>query len=263
MARGYVVVFLMATSFVSNAEAACPNPIPDSIDGATLRECMREFQTTIANPPNVDTSGLAAALDDAKREIKSLEEKIAKLEGRPVSLSENQVREIAAESAVPSRIVVASISKCGDLPGSWSPYEHGYGRFIVGAGKPTEKQYQTSDYPYWYPAHLAKSNENRKKLSVYEAETPGGEEMHTLTIAEMPLHDHAAKIEIDSSTNEWRQDDNRTEYPMLGAFSDAGGNVHGIRDNPHSHDISIETAGSSNYHNNMPPFIALHFCTKD
>ncbi|WP_029066179.1 hypothetical protein [Labrenzia sp. DG1229] len=185
-------------------------------------------------------------------------------------LSESQVKSLInaalqAQSetvhSIPSDAVVAFARECPEEEG-WFEYEHGYGRIIVGAGKPNAKQYQTSSYPFWQPSHLPSSTDNRKKLTTYEPEEAGGEEAVTLSVGQMPSHDHWPEFRSEKVQGLWvtypkpgdGEEDydfgrggDRTKYTLAAVEPKSEG---GINDETQSH-------------NNMPPYVALYFCKKD
>ncbi|MDE0330486.1 MAG: hypothetical protein OXL41_01330 [Nitrospinae bacterium] len=75
----------------------------------------------------------------------------------------------------------------------------------------------------------------------------GGEAAHRLTIEEMPEHNHGPGkylVKVDG-------------HDTVHAKTDASRGEINIR-----HGVEIGTAGGGQPHNNMPPYIALHFCQK-
>ena len=75
----------------------------------------------------------------------------------------------------------------------------------------------------------------------------GGAETHTLTVGEMPAHDHGGSTgESDSA---------------LPGSTNSGALGHAIADNgPHSHTIPSQGGGSA--HNNMQPFLVIRYLIK-
>ncbi len=116
-------------------------------------------------------------------------------------------------------------------PVGWTPFDEGKGRFLVGAGTPNAE----SEYRYW---NLEGTTDDRV-LTTYLMGEFGGEEKHVLTVAEMPPHEHHAKIWFP------REDDVDGNYPI--ARQDHRDGTTGVR-------------GGGEPHNNVPPFIALSFC---
>lgn len=72
-------------------------------------------------------------------------------------------------------------------------------------------------------------------LTSYLRGDHGGEETHTLSLAEMPTHEHV-RVTVGN-------DNAGGDYPILRPGSPAS---HGL--------------GGGESHNNMPPYVALDFC---
>jgi hypothetical protein len=74
----------------------------------------------------------------------------------------------------------------------------------------------------------------------------GGAETHTLTIAETPAHSH-------------------THTMRMGKFGSSGGKLPIWGDNEGdvwNYDIHMNNVGESRAHNNMPPFVVVHYIMK-
>jgi microcystin-dependent protein len=96
------------------------------------------------------------------------------------------------------------------------------------------------------PMHKGSSNGSSHALG-----QKSGEEAHTLNVNEVPSHDHALKA---TSAN---GDAPVPAGNMLGAYA------NGYRDGANLTDMvdgTIAVAGSGQSHNNMQPYLALHFC---
>lgn len=123
----------------------------------------------------------------------------------------------------------------GACPEGWVLFRPAGGRFIVGAG-----------------SHM-NADPNGSPLSSYPtfSDSPelatGGSERHTLTVAEMPSHEHRSSFGGAD-----------TAVDIAGLNS---GVNWGIRRTIGPD--STSSAGGGQPHNNMPPFIALYFCKKD
>lgn len=130
-------------------------------------------------------------------------------------------------------------------PTGWSPYNRSWGRFIIGAVS-TE---QLGEIPGAFRQDGAGSNLVERPFG-----TAGGVQSHTLTIDEMPAHDHGGTTG-DANAGPF------IEYP---AQRGAAGRLHGdvpFSTSGHSH--SIPRQGGNQPHENMPPYVALHYCKKD
>ena len=129
-----------------------------------------------------------------------------------------------------SGMVVASTALCSELPGRWEPFEQAAGRFIVG----------NDGRPEWR-VELDGTN------PVFAA---GGEAEVRLVPAQIPAHSH----EIGYGT-----------HPVV----DARANGATIRVVNHITVGETEAiggtseAGVGQSHNNMPPYIALYWCTPE
>lgn len=79
----------------------------------------------------------------------------------------------------------------------------------------------------------------------------GGEQAHTLSIAELPTHVHAAMAQ--SATG--------TQLPPVNAFLSQASNVYRTPDNLTSlMPATIANTGGSQAHLNMQPFLTVSFC---
>lgn len=82
----------------------------------------------------------------------------------------------------------------------------------------------------------------------------GGEQAHTLSIAELPEHTHAVKVSQDTST---RSNSPLNRYPSTSSPN----NVYGPATNLVAlNPATTSTVGGSQAHLNMQPFLTLNFC---
>jgi hypothetical protein len=117
-------------------------------------------------------------------------------------------------------------------PRGWSYFEVAGGRFIVGAGEHDNNLRR-------YPSYVENA-----------AQAIGGEEMHLLTLDEMPSHDHA---------------NGNYQFLMMAGQDTTGG--QGLDPTPNEPNLlhvgRILAQGGGQPHNNLPPFIGLYYCVKD
>ncbi len=145
--------------------------------------------------------------------------------GESETLIAERLPELIALNAVPKGAVVAFATSCPTHLG-WQEHEAARGRFLVAAGTHTDADDTTRNF------------------------VPGvglndGEYTHVLTATEMPTHHHTVE----------RQGPTRgiTDVPPLGSD---GAIIATIEPELTS------AAGGGEPHNNVPPYIALHFCEK-
>lgn len=120
--------------------------------------------------------------------------------------------------------LVAAFSGAG-CPEGWSPFQAAAGRMIVGAGVNNH------------------SDERGVALTDYSVLAVGGEEQVILTWQQMPAHTHQYRGALEVGR----------PFPG-GAESDTFGDPD-LR--------NTEPAGGNDPHNNMPPYVALTWCSPD
>ena len=127
-----------------------------------------------------------------------------------------QLVEIAG--GVPSGIVAAFDGPSG-CPGGWAEFEEAAGRTLIGVGK-------------------------GQGLSDRRYREQGGEELHVLTVPELPSHTHEV-------------------IQMIGNNDIDGVDSTVTHSGEHHNEARRSGAtGDSQAHNNMPPFLALRYCKK-
>ena len=138
---------------------------------------------------------------------------------------------LGAAAAIPLGAIVAfNRTERDPCPDGWSLYEEGKGRFIVGAG------------------HQIDAGGNG--VTFLSAGKTGGEEQVTLTIGEMPIHQHVTQLSSIKVVSE-------SSSPTQAVVVDGSPALMTSRD------LSTNPTGGNEPHNNMPPYIALYFCKKE
>ena len=95
----------------------------------------------------------------------------------------------------------------------------------------------------------------------------GGEENVTLSVAQMPQHNHGASVSDPGHTHDQLNGQDRNWRDGTGGINAArmsSGNYGGtvIKSNTTGINVGISNTGSSQAHNNMPPFYTLAFIMK-
>ncbi len=135
--------------------------------------------------------------------------------------------------------MVAFLPPCKEVEG-WEDYADGAGKFLLGVGKGVSRPQGPRKPP---------SSQSEISLSEVKLGDQGGQEAHTLTIPEIPEHNH---------------DDGSGKYLVQVTGSDT---VHAETDSSAGeinirHGVTMKATGGGQPHNNMPPYIALHICQK-
>ena len=131
----------------------------------------------------------------------------------------------------PKGAVLISTKPCNEIDGKWINYESASGRFIIGTGATTDKSGTTKKF------HLNQS---------------GGEFSHILLEPEMPKHSH---VFSGNSLSYGAQDMNQNYSTSIAL----GKNTIASSYTPTGR---ISSTGRGVAHENMPPWLALHYCIK-
>lgn len=134
---------------------------------------------------------------------------------------QRQIREIQRFQIPRGAVIAFTSERC---PEGWSRYSDVDGRMIVGVGR----------------------RAGASKEFIYSFKDTGGEEEHTLTIAELPGHSHNSNYALNGQSLPWGPG----SHPIPTSAANKGAATDWI-------------AGGGQPHNNMPPYIALHFCKKN
>lgn len=152
-----------------------------------------------------------------------------------------ELNETRNSAVVPRGTIVLSRSKCSDLkPGKWANFDEAQGRFIISTGAFTDKNKLTKIFKYGTGDN---SGEYAVKLS--EAQMP--RHRHAINTGRVgPIHDG-----LGGSAN---------NYGIEAKFDNPKGNPsNGFGIVP---DV-LEARGGKSAHNNIPPYFAMHLCTRN
>lgn len=160
-----------------------------------------------------------------------------------ISQYKTDISSFGNQDGLPQNSVVAFIGKC-PIDKGWSEYAPATARFILGAGSTFDPNFET-----WQRAKPNGGFEPVKLVGV-KAGKGGGEFDHILSDGEMAVHTHRI---------------NRKAPFLKGPPGDqniAGVTLTAQKATPKENAQDIVWP-KVEPHNNMPPFIALHFCRKD
>ncbi len=178
-------------------------------------------------------------LEDYQQRLEELEIKMSKL----VDANSGEPFAPDIPDAIPSGMVAAFDLPSG-CPQGWSPFADGQGRTIFGAS-------------FGLPDSLFRSD----KLTQRKYRDHGGDEEVALSEAQMPRHRH------DGPEGDylmwWYKVGGGANHRVIDESNPGGSIANGYAEVRDTSDFSLQPAGQSAPHNNMPPYIALYFCKKD
>lgn len=203
-----------------------------------------------------NTDRIVAALEKATERMTVISEENLALQKKLQALETKLVPGLE----VPSGLVVASTLACNELGDDWSEFAVGAGKFIVGVGQRTSFKAKECD--------SCPESEEETPLTERRYGAVGGEETHTLTIEEMPRHRHPISTSWNRPVENALAGHDKSKYGIDSTYSDSneGASKQGGGFGPFRKAIGPTGGGvdgSPQSHNNMSPFIALHWCKKD
>lgn len=174
-------------------------------------------------------------------------------------------------TGIPKGAVLASTRPCIDLApnGDWVPYFPAAGRFVIGAGLHSPAgssggfNLDANGQPlttYSGPGDLADVTLRRPSAANSSGTIHvGGSETHKLEKPEMPKHNHAVG---------WSSSDALHTITLNNTRGDVAGDLqfrltYQREGGQAGRFLMSDFQGQGRPHNNMPPFVALHFCKKD
>lgn len=149
--------------------------------------------------------------------------------------------ELSSFQTIPAGAVMAFDLPTG-CPVGWSTFQRGISRMIIGA---SATGLSVADVP--------NLDVNDQRLRPHSYQSTGGEEKHTLTVAELPPHSHG--IQILQHSEYLRENRGYQGTDSVGRDAQQTDPKWAVR--------YTEIAGNGQAHNVMPPFIALFYCKKD
>ncbi len=208
-----------------------------SVDSQSFSETAVPHQIQAGEP--VSASGLNSNFEYLVRRINNLQTELQ------IQIEENrflaketdfQISKINLQSAV---VAFDRSEKEGACPQGWSLFTPAGGRVVVGAGVHRNEDMNGA----LLSAHT--SFAENEKASI------GGEEVHNLSVDEMPRHNHSFASN-PVTRGGWGGQATRT-FAVGGSEPVSDLVVGG----------TVGLNGGDQPHNNMPPFVALYYCKFD
>lgn len=98
--------------------------------------------------------------------------------------------------------------------------------------------------------------------TTYAAGSTGGEATHTLTIGELPAHNHTASANSNGAHTHtiYRSGNGGGSWTGIAGSpsNEYAGNYATSSSGSHSHTVSVNNTGSGQPHNNLPPYVAVY-----
>lgn len=230
------------TEFVQNAVSGLVGAAPETLD------TLNELATALGNDPNFATTvsnqiGKKANQTDLAAVSTKVDKKANQTDLEELSTKVDKRLKAMIDILYPVGIVVTTATddakKPGEADGLAQWEEIASGRGLIGAGTGTDT--------------------NDESLS-FSAGNTGGEYKHKLTVNELPEHAHAENINGKGNDNWDNKFGSMVSLPNPGTGNTAGYSVDISSNwNTTGHPVMTDETGGNQAHNNMQPYLVVHF----
>lgn len=163
--------------------------------------------------------------------------------------------EFGSPSVRANSVIAYDLENC---PGGWEKFEPAIGRFIIGAGTPSDPLYSTYE-----------DGGQKLPISSYNWRKAEGVERYTLTEPEMPSHTHWNYVDDGYSHPEdeakWtlgRSNSLQSKFGPIASPLSSNQVGNDAYTGARYHRIQQQPRGNNASHDNMPPYVALIYCKK-
>eukprot|EP00047_Mylnosiga_fluctuans_P008023 m.256701 g.256701 ORF g.256701 m.256701 type:complete len:359 (-) comp20326_c0_seq1:48-1124(-) len=219
------LIAAVAVVAASRGCSSCGDPLLRNLNmtssqlASTMQDLTSEHEVLLTNMTKSITEALAILMPELTRELSFLNASMDRL----------------SKLALFPGVIVPFSGAAEQIPAGWAPCDGGNGtpdlrsRFIMGA-TPMQEYYDGAVLP--------------GNLTLRRRGELGGEESHTLSLAEMPRHTHTLTAAVAWG---WSQDRTTAQATYPDAIAGQASNSY---------------EGGSAPHNNLPPFYALLYIMK-
>jgi len=223
-----------------------------------------ERQAAINEIEQVAEERRQSAVDEIGLEVERRTSTIisAELEARIAEVQRgfiHSTNEQITQRLFPAGAILAFDRECPTEAG-WIPFERSHSRMLVGATGPADRLGE-------WQRQLPNGDVSLERLPAYRLGETGGQPEHTLTADEMPAHSHSASdLRVEAGDHLFHRSSGNVQVSGIGVSGSiwADDNVRGKNRGRHDHRISgeVSSEGGGQPHDNMPPYVAVHFCIK-